>query len=349
MVKVGIYGGRGYVAKELARILAVHPEAEIAWWYSREPGEVAEAHRNLAGTGLRFTTNADLADADVVFLCAPVPVAQQLAEGFLDRGSKVIAMAADFRLKNRKTFETVYGPHQSWDLVREAVYGLPELRRDEIRRARLVANPGCFSAAVILALAPLVRRPGVDLARIVVDAVSGTSGAGAALDRSMHHPEMCQTLLPYSVVGHRHTCEMEEQLSDLAGTPVTVNFTPSYGPWSRGVLAACHAFVEKTPSREDLLALYGEFYRDCRFVKVNALAKNAAAPWDYLPYPSVADVAASNYCHIGLDVDPARGRVVVFSAIDNMGKGACGTAVQNMNLMFGLDEALGIRQPGLGV
>jgi N-acetyl-gamma-glutamyl-phosphate reductase len=349
MILAGLYGGRGYVARELARLLIAHPQAEIAWWHSREAGSAEEAHRNLMGTGLRFVSGNEPPDADVAFICAPVGVAMDVAPALLERGVKVVAMAADFRLKDQGVFERVYGTHRRWELVKEAVYGIPELHREAIHSARLIANPGCFSSAAILALAPLIRRGGVDVRRLVVDGISGTSGAGAGLDRSMHHPEMWQTVLPYNVVDHRHSYEMESQLSALAGEEATVHFTSYYGCFGRGILAACHAFPEKLPEREALLDAYEEFYAGHPFVRVNRLPRDAEAGWNYAPYPSVADVAGSNYCQIGLDVDERRGRIVVFSAIDNMGKGACGAAVQNMNLMFDLVETVGLTTPGLGI
>ncbi len=349
MIRVGIHGGRGYVARELARLLISHPRAQIAWWHSRKAGPAEEAHRNLMGTGLTFVSGEDLPDADIVFICAPVGVAMDIAPQLLKRGIKVITMAADFRLGDRKAFERIYGEHRCWELVREAVFGLPELHRDEIRSARLIANPGCFSSAAILALAPLVERGGLDLDRLIVDGVSGTSGAGATPDRSMHHPEIWQSVIPYNVVDHRHSYEMESELSQIAGEPVTVHFTSHYGCFGRGILATCHAFPNEFPEREALLDAYQQFYRDHPFVSINRLSADPDTAWNYVPYPSVADVAGSNYCEIGLDVDAERRRIVVFSAIDNMGKGACGVAVQNMNLMFDLEETTGLTQPGLGV
>ncbi len=349
MIKAGIYGGRGYVARELARLLLAHPEAEVAWWYSREAGAVEEAHRNLVGSGMEFTSDEKLSDADVVFFATPVGVAQEKAAEWLARGTKVIAMAADFRLDNRNDFERIYGKHKCWELAKEAVYGIPEVYRDKIAKARIVATPGCFATAVILALAPLVTDGRFDVRRIVVDGVTGTSGAGAALDRSVHHPEMCQTMIPYNVVDHRHTYEMEAELSKAAGRDVTVHFTTTMGPFSRGILATCHLFCEKTPEREEVLDMLEEYYSDETFVTVNRIAKDQKARWDYIAYPSVADVAGSNYCQLGAAVDEKRGRVVVFAALDNMGKGACGAAVQNMNVMFGIDEATGISQRGLAV
>jgi N-acetyl-gamma-glutamyl-phosphate reductase len=348
MVKVGVYGGRGYVARELVRLLLAHPEAELAWWASREAGPAEDAHRNLLGAGLEFVCSGDeLPAADIVFLCTPTGVAMDLAPAFLRAGCKVVSMAADFRLADREAFERLYGAHSAWELVAEAAYGISELHREAVRAARLVANPGCFSSAAILALAPAVAALGPD--SVVVDGISGTSGAGAELDRSMHHPEMWQTVLPYNVVDHRHSYEMEGELSAVGGRPVTVHFTSHYGCFGRGILATCHVLAGNLPDRDALLAAYRDFYEGEPFVAVNALAADPDAAWNYVPYPSVADVAGSNHCQIGLDVDRRRGRLVVFSAIDNMGKGACGAAVQNMNIMFGLPETMGLERRGLGI
>jgi len=349
VIRVGIYGGRGYVARELARLIAVHPDAELAWWHSREAGTVEDVHRNLLGTQLQFIAGEGTPDADVVFLCTPVGVAMEVAPDLLRRGSKVVSMAADFRITDRSVFESIYGPHRSWELQKMAVYGIPELHRDAIRACDLVANPGCFSTAAILALAPLVQMPNVDADHLVVDGISGTSGAGATLDRSVHHPEMCSTVIPYNVVGHRHTYEMEEQLSLVARRSVCVHFTSHYGPFSRGILATCHAFADPLPTRDDLLDLYDAFYAEQPFVIVNRLSGSPQAAWHYESYPSVLDVASSNFCQIGMDVDPKRRRIVIFAAIDNMGKGACSAAVQNMNLMFRIDETAGISMRGLGI
>jgi len=330
------------------RLLLAHPEAELAWWASREAGPADAAHRNLLGTGLQFVNSGDDPPAaDVVFLCTPTGVAMELAPQLLGAGCRVVSMAADFRLSDRETFERVYGPHSAWDLVAEAAYGIPELHRDAIRTARLVANPGCFSSAAILALAPAVAALGPDAA--IVDGISGTSGAGAELDRSMHHPEMWQTVLPYNVVDHRHSYEMEGELSAVGGRPLTVHFTSHYGCFGRVYWPRATILAEGIPDRDALLATYRDFYDGEPFVTVNFLTGSPDAAWNYIPYPSVADVAGSNHCQIGLDVDRRRGRLVVFSAIDNMGKGACGAAVQNMNVMFGLPETMGLELRGLGI
>jgi N-acetyl-gamma-glutamyl-phosphate reductase common form len=231
--------------------------------------------------------------------------------------------------------------------VEEAPYGATELRRAEIAKARLVANPGCFAYTSILTLAPLVKERLVDIERLVVDGLSGSSGAGADPVVPTHHSEIGNSVFPYNVVDHRHTYEIEQELSAVAGEAVTVHFTPYYCPFTRGILAGCHGFLKRSISRAELVALYEEFYRDEPFIRILALDKDPKASWQYLPYPSVGLVAGSNYVHIGVDVDERRKRVVAFGALDNLGKGAASSAIQNMNCMLGLSEATGIDSYGL--
>lgn len=347
-ISIGVVGGAGYSGGELLRLLRQHPYASIAWVTSRGDRQLEAIHRNLLGTGLHFVTEEQASPCDVVFLCLPSCQSMSRAERYLKQGSKVVDLGSDFRLKDRQLFEHVYkAAHLAWNLVEEAPYGVTELHRAAIRTARLVANPGCFAYATILALAPLVKDRAVDLERLVVDGLSGTSGAGADPSVATHHSEIGNSAFPYNVVDHRHTYEMEQELSGVAETPVRVHFTPYYAPFTRGILAAAHGFVTRHVTRADLLTLYREFYRGEPFVQVIGLEKDPRASWQYLPYPSVATVAGSNYVQIGLDVDERRGRVVVFSALDNLGKGAAGAAIQNMNCMLGVPEDTGLTAVGL--
>ena len=332
----------------MLRLLLGHPHTRLAWVTSRGEKRLESIHRNLMGLGLQFSKEEDVRPCDVVFLCMPSRESMTRAQRYLEHGSRVIDLGSDFRIKNAALFEQVYKvPHANWSLVEEAPYGATELHRDAIRRARLVANPGCFAYATILGLAPLVREKWIDLDRVVVDGLSGTSGAGADPVPATHHSEIGNSTFPYNVVDHRHTYEMEQELSTAAGTAVTVHFTPYYAPFSRGILAGCHGFLNRNVSRADVLALYGECYRNEYFVRVIEVEKDPKVNWQYLPYPSVASVAGSNFVHIGVDVDARRGRVVVFSALDNLGKGAAGSAIQNMNCMLGLPEETGLTAVGL--
>jgi N-acetyl-gamma-glutamyl-phosphate reductase len=348
MIRVGILGASGYMGGEALRVLLDHPGAEIAWLTSRTGERIDEAHPNLFGLGLTMIRPEDVTPCDVVFLALPTAASIEAATRFLaEEGTKVIDLGAAFRLKDRAVWERVYAQqHPAWSLVEEAEYGIAELRADAIARARLVANPGCFSSAAILGLAPLVREGLADVERIVVDGLSGTAGAGAELHRAAHHPEIGGNLVPYNVVAHRHTFEMEQELALLAGRPVKVHFTPTYVPIVRGILDVCHVFPTRAVKRDEIVALYKNFYAGQPFVLVYDLPKDAATSWQYKPYPWVSAVAGTNYCYIGLDVDEARGRVVVFSALDSIGKGGAQVGIENMNLMCGIDRKTGLTRRG---
>jgi N-acetyl-gamma-glutamyl-phosphate reductase len=346
--EVGIVGGSGYSGGELLRLLSGHPRARIAWVSSRGEKPLEVIHRNLLGSGLRFVREEEAGHCDAVFLCTPARESMAKAPGYLARGAKVIDIGSDFRLKDPALFKQVYkAEHSCWDLVREAPYGATELHRDAIRRARLVANPGCFAYTAILALAPLVKERLVDLDKLVVDGLSGSSGAGAEPSVPTHHSEIGNSAFPYNAVDHRHTYEIEQELSGVARAPVTVHFTPYYCPFTRGILAGCHGFLARAVRRADLLDLYQGFYRGEPFVRVLPFEKDSTASWQYVPYPSVATLAGSNFVHIGVDVDERRRRAVVFGALDNLGKGAASSAIQNMNCMLGVPEDAGIGGMGM--
>jgi len=210
-----------------------------------------------------------------------------------------------------------------------------------------VANPGCFSSAAILGLAPLFKEDIVDINMVIVDGLSGTAGVGAELSKAAHHPEIGNNLVPYNVVNHRHTYEMEQELGILAKKKVSVHFTPVYVPIVRGILDICHVFPEKIFKKDDLIGIYKDFYKNDYFVKVYDLPKEENASWQYKPYPWVNSVAGTNYCYIGFDVDEKRNRIVIFSVLDSIGKGGAQAGVENMNLMFGLDRTDGLRRRGL--
>jgi N-acetyl-gamma-glutamyl-phosphate reductase len=348
IIDVGIVGGSGYSGGELLRLLLGHPRVRIAWVTSRGDKQLEGVHRNLVGAELRFIREEDTTPCDVVFLCTPARESMVKAPHYLERGAKVVDIGSDFRLKDRSLFERVYNAsHTCWELVQDAPYGATELHRAAIRRARLVANPGCFAYTAILSLAPLVKERLIELDKVVVDGLSGSSGAGAEPSVTTHHSEIGNSVLPYNVVDHRHTYEIEQELAGVAGAPVTVHFTPYYCSFTRGILAGCHGFLSRRVSRADLLDLYAGFYRGERFVRVLAFAKDPKASWQYLPYPSVANLAGSNFVHLGVDVDERRNRAVVFGALDNLGKGAASSAIQNMNCMLGLPEETGIAGVGL--
>jgi N-acetyl-gamma-glutamyl-phosphate reductase len=348
MIEVGIVGGSGYSGGELLRILLQHPSARLKWVTSRGEKKLEHIHRNFFGMGLEFISLEEAQGGDVVFLCTPSRESMLHAPRFLEQGAKVIDLGSDFRLKDRSVFESVYKTaHTCWDLVSEAPYGLTELRRTEIVQARLIANPGCFATAAILGLAPLVHERLIDLDHIVVDGMSGTSGAGAQPETQSQHAEIGNSIFAYNVTDHRHTYEMEQELSAVASEKIGVHFTPLYAPFSRGILAACHGFLTELVDRAQVLDLFKEFYQGHYFIQVLDMDKDPNVSWQYVPYPSVATLAGSNFCQIGMDVDSKRGRVTVFSALDNLVKGAAGAAVQNMNAMCGLPEETGLTMLGM--
>jgi N-acetyl-gamma-glutamyl-phosphate reductase len=251
----------------------------------------------------------------------------------LEGGARVIDLSADYRFDDPKVFERYYTKHESPHL--KAIYGLPELYRPKIKNAKFIANPGCYPTAAILSLAPLVKEHLIDPDHIVIDAKSGTSGAGAAPSEVTHHPTCGASMRAYAATTHRHGPEINQELSKLAGKGVKANFTPHLIPIVRGILSTSHVFMRKSMSKEDLLELYRNFYRGEPFVRV----------LDELP--QINFVVGSNYCDIGFEPDAATKRLVVVSTIDNLIKGASGQAIQNMNLMFGIDEVKGLEIPPL--
>ncbi|HEQ71635.1 MAG TPA: N-acetyl-gamma-glutamyl-phosphate reductase, partial [Spirochaetia bacterium] len=338
----------GYMGGEALRVLLEHPQVSVAWVTSRSGKPVSSYHRNLYGMDLAFVPPDRAGPCDVVFAALPAGEIMKLAPKLLDAGTKIIDLGADFRLKDRETWERKYArPHIAWELVKEAVYGIPELHREKIRKARVIANPGCYASAVILGLAPLIARRLIDPEKIIADGLSGTAGVGAEPDLLSHHPEIANNVIPYNVVDHRHTYEMEQELGLLAGRPVTVHFTPSYIPISRGIVTVCHCFPEQRLSRADLLEIYRDHYAGERFVKIFDLPAAPEESWHYRPYPWVAAVSGTNYCHIGLEVDEKRQRIAVLSVLDSVGKGGAHAGVQNMNLLFGLPEKTGLTRAGL--
>lgn len=345
MIRVGIVGASGYGGGELLRLLAGHPDCEIAAATSATYAgkAVQEAFPGLANRlSLRFLSDAgsaELAACDVVFLARDNGVAMKEAPALLAAGCKVIDLSADFRFRNIATYERWYIQHASPELAAEAVYGLPELHRDAIRGARLVGNPGCYTTASILALAPLVEKGTelVDPGSIVIDAKSGVSGAGRSrFGLGTHFSEVNESVSAYKIAGaHRHTPEIEEQLSLLAGRDLTVSFTPHLIPMTRGILATCYVTLTRDMTGDEIRALYRERYAGEPFVYVS----------DGLP--ATKHTLGTNMLHIGLDVDPRNRRVTIVSCLDNLGKGMAGQAIQNMNLLFGLDETRGLAGGGL--
>ncbi|MDH5302003.1 MAG: N-acetyl-gamma-glutamyl-phosphate reductase [Gammaproteobacteria bacterium] len=336
MIKVGVVGGTGYTGVELLRLLAMHPQVALRAITSRsESGtRVSDMFPNLRGrVDLAFSEPdfAVLGECDVVFFATPNGVAMTMARQLLDQGVKVIDLAADFRLKDVAVWEKWYGmKHASPELVAEAVYGLPEVNREQVRQARLVANPGCYPTAVQLGFLPLLEAGLVDASRLIADAKSGVSGAGRGASVAHLLCEASESFKAYAVPGHRHLPEISQGLTGLAGRSVGLTFVPHLTPMIRGIHATLYATTVK--QAEDLQALYEQRYANEPFV-------------DVLPagsHPETRSVKGANHCRIAVHRPQGGDTVVVLSVIDNLLKGAAGQAIQNMNIMMGLEETLGL-------
>jgi N-acetyl-gamma-glutamyl-phosphate reductase len=335
MIKVGIVGGTGYTGIELLRILARHPQAELAVITSRKEAGVpiANLFPSLRGAvSLEFSDpgKGDLAHCDVVFFATPNAVAMSEARSLLDAGIRVVDLSADFRIRAVTEWERWYkAKHAAPELIAKAVYGLPEVHRVEIKGARLVANPGCYPTAVQLGLLPLVESGAVDLDHLIADAKSGVSGAGKKTEEHLLYAEASDNFTAYAVAGHRHVPEILQELEAIAGKRVGLTFVPHLTPMIRGIYATLYARITK---EIDFQRLYEERYSGEPFV-------------DVLPAGSVPDtrsVRAANVCRIAVHRPGGRDILVVMSVIDNLVKGASGQAVQNMNIMCGLPETMGL-------
>lgn len=338
MTRIGIIGGTGYTGGELARLLCRHPGIEIAAMTSRQNAgrPVSEVHPYLKGyVDLAFTERiSDTKDLDLVFVATPHGVAMSEVPPLLEQGVKAIDLSGDYRLRNPELYEKWYGhQHTDVDNLRNAVYGLPELFRDRIRGADLVANPGCYATSAILACAPLMKS-GLVEDDVVVDSKSGTSGAGMVPSARTHHPNCSTCVIPYSIGTHRHTPEIEMAVDMFAGSSMDLTFVPHLVPIVRGILSDCYLTLKKDASQEDVDAVYEKQYGKERFVH-------------YTKDPLSREVAGSNHAEVSARV--LGKHIAAFGAIDNLVKGASGQAVQCMNLMLNLDEAAGLDFPGLGV
>ena len=343
MLKVGIYGASGYTGQELLRLLLRHPQTEIVALTSRRYAgvSVSDIYPVFIGlTDLAFIDASpdDVAGlADIVFLALPHGVSMKVAPVFLKAGKKVIDLSADFRLRDVAAYEQWYGRHTAPDVIKESVYGIPELYRDDIVTARLVANPGCYPTSVILGLAPLLRADWIENTSIIVDAKSGVSGAGREPQVGTLFCEVDEGFKAYKLGQHRHTPEMEQEISLLAGHDVRISFTPHLLPLKRGILSTIYATLQKDVTTAELIDLYRTFYEGKNFVRVYKAGN----------LPNISSVRGSNYCDIGLTIDKRTKRVIIISTIDNLIKGASGQAIQNMNLMCGLNEDTGLNMVSL--
>lgn len=344
MVKVAICGGSGYTGAELLRILALHPQVRItAVTSEKSAGKPVAAlfphlHRYASLLFEPMDKEALLGAADLFFMALPHGASQEAVDYFYRQGKRVIDLSADYRLADAAVYEEWYkAPHHYRETLRAAVYGLPELHRERIRGARLIANPGCYPTSAILGLSPALREGLIDRDSIIVDSKSGTSGAGRKADVGFSYCEVNEGFKAYGLVVHRHTPEIEQELSGVAAAKIAITFTPHLVPMDRGIISTMYARLKKGVETADVLALYKKFYAAEPFV--NVLDEGAL--------PNAKNVRGSNYCDIGMKVNKRTNTLIVVSALDNLVKGASGQAVQNMNLLMGFDETTALEQPAL--
>ena len=339
MLKVAIVGASGYTGVELIRLLHCHPEVAVTCITSEQSAgkRISDIFPSLRGRCDLVLENLEpvrvAGKADIIFTALPHKAAMEVVPTFLELGRKVVDLSADYRLRDAAEYGKWYEPHMSPKLLKEAVYGLPELKRAKIAGARLVANPGCYPTSVILGLAPLLKKRLIDPASIIADSKSGVSGAGRSAKTDSLFCEVNDGFKAYAVGGvHRHIPEIEQELSLLGGEKMVITFTPHLVPMDRGILSTIYGKPVTDLSPRKLTKLYADFYRGETFVRV--LPEGS--------FPSTSFVRGSNFCDIGVTVDARTGRIIVVSAIDNLVKGASGQAVQNMNIMCGFPENTGL-------
>ncbi len=339
MINVGIIGATGYAGNELVRILTGHKDVKIVWYGSRSyiDKKYAEVYQNM----FQIVDDECLDDnmeelagqADVIFTATPQGFCASMMNEEILSKTKIIDLSADYRIKDVAVYEKWYGiEHKSPQFIGEAVYGLCEVNREAVKKARLVANPGCYTTCSILTAYPLAKEGLIDMNTLIIDAKSGTSGAGRGAKLPNLFCEVNENIKAYSVASHRHTPEIEEQLGYAANEPVVINFTPHLVPMNRGILATEYASLKKDVTYKEVKAVYDKYYQDERFVRVLEEGICPETKW----------VEGSNYVDINFKIDPRTNRIIMMGAIDNLVKGAAGQAVQNMNLMFGLPESEGL-------
>ena len=339
MIKVGIIGATGYAGGELVRILMGHKDAEIKWYGSRSyvDQKYADVYRNMfqiVDAKCMDDNMEELADqVDVIFTATPQGLCASLVNEEILSKTKIIDLSADFRLKDVNVYEEWYKiEHKAPQYIDEAVYGICEINRDLVKSARIVANPGCYTTCSILTAYPLAKEGLIDMSTLIIDAKSGTSGAGRGAKLPNLYCEVNENIKAYGVATHRHTPEIEEQLGYASGEKVVLNFTPHLVPMNRGILATEYATLKKKVTYEEVKAVYDQYYAKEKFVRV--LDRDVC--------PETKWVEGSNYVDIGFKIDPRTNRIIMMGAIDNLVKGAAGQAVQNMNLLFGLPEDEGL-------
>ena len=339
MIKVGIIGSTGYAGGELVRLLMNHKEAEIKWYGSRsyvdkKYADVYQKFFQIVDDKCMDDNMEALADeVDVIFTATPQGLCASLVNEDILNKVKIVDLSADFRIKKVETYEQWYGiEHKAPQFIEEAVYGLCEINREAIKSARLIANPGCYPTCSTLSIYPLAKEGLIDMNTVIIDAKSGTSGAGRGAKVDNLYCEVNENIKAYGVAVHRHTPEIEEQLSYASGEEVYLNFTPHLVPMNRGILITAYATLKKDVTYEEVKAIYDKYYADEKFVRV--LEKDVC--------PQTKWVEGSNYVDVNFKIDPRTKRIIMMGAMDNLVKGAAGQAVQNMNLMFGLKESEGL-------
>lgn len=339
MIKVGIIGSTGYAGGELVRILTGHKNAEIVWYGSRSyiDGKYADVYRNMFQIVDAVCMDDNMEElasqVDVIFTATPQGLCASLVNEDILSKTKIIDLSADFRLKDVNVYEEWYKiGHKAPQFIEEAVYGLCEVNREDVKKARLVANPGCYTTCSILTAYPLAKEGLIGMDTLIIDAKSGTSGAGRGAKLPNLYCEVNENIKAYGVATHRHTPEIEEQLGYASGEKVVLNFTPHLVPMNRGILATEYAKLTKDVTWDEVKAVYDKYYATEKFVRV--LDKDVC--------PETKWVEGSNYVDIGFKIDPRTNRIIMMGAIDNLVKGAAGQAVQNMNLMFGEKESEGL-------
>jgi len=338
MIRVGVIGATGYAGAELVRILSGHPEAEITILTSRQYAGVKfeTIYQSMAGVvdmGCEeFSLDAICERTDVIFTALPHKLPMEIVPELVRRGKKVVDLSADFRFKDASKYEAVYQSHTAKDLLEKAVYGLCEIYYDKIKEAALIGNPGCYPTSVLLPMIPLLKNDLIDTDTIIVDSKSGVSGAGRSLSLTTHFCEVNESFKAYKVAEHRHTPEMEEVMSLEAKKSINITFVPHLVPMTRGMMTTIYSRLIKKVGNDELYNILDSFYDGCHFVRI--------CP-DGRP-PDTLHVRGTNFCDIGFKIDARNDRLILMSVIDNLVKGAAGQAVQNMNIMLGIDETTGL-------
>jgi len=343
-MKVGVVGASGYVGGEVLRLLVSHPHVEIAMVTSRQyVGEylhriqpALKGFTELTFSELNYDKMSD--SCEFVFTAVPHGTATEIVKEFFDRGMKIIDLSADYRLHNPEDYTKWYGwEHPHPDYLAKSVYGVPEFHRDKIKTAKLVSCPGCMAVTSLLALHPLVKRDLIDTEHIVVDSKIGSSGAGAGSVAGTHHAMRSGVIRPYKPAKHRHTGEIEQELSEVAGKKIRVSMSPHAVDIVRGILCTNHTFLKREVEEKELWKLYREAYANEKFIRLIRDKKG------FYKFPDPKFVVGSNFCDIGFDIDSDNNRLIALSASDNLMKGAAGSAIQNMNVMCGFDEMEGLK------